>query len=324
MDRIRRGLLVLLVFGTVLTSCVTQQEQEIPPEERLPLIYPADRPFPESRFTSISGMSIHYRVWAPENEPRGKVLLLHGIGGSTYSFDRMAPILTEDGFAVVAIDLPGFGFSDPATKFDHTAENRLGLIWPLIDRLDTDDNQFNPLDRWHVIGHQMGGEFAVWMAQDRPGRIATLTLIATVIGQNRPGGRMAWFPPVRWVLRAWLTNSLYTADGVRELLEDAYNQPPTEEAVDGYLAPLVRDDAEKALVNFGKTIGPEVPDLAAVQIPVLFVWGSEDSWRSLEDGQLQAEQHPGTRIEVIEGAGHVPMDTHPRQLASIFSRWVLE
>lgn len=133
---------------------------------------------------------------------------------------------------------------------------------------------------------------------------------------------MAWFPPVRWGLRAWLKNSLYTVDGVRELLEEAYGQPPAEEAVDGYLAPLVRDDAQKALINFAKTVGADLPDLTAVEAPVLFVWGSEDVWRSIEDGRLQADLIPGSRFETIEGAGHVPTDTHPEQFAGVLIRWI--
>jgi pimeloyl-ACP methyl ester carboxylesterase len=319
MQRIARMFFVFIIFGGVMISCATQQEA---PGDRLALIYPDDRPFGESRFTTIFGLTIHYRVWQPDGEPVGKILLLHGIGGSTYSFDRIVPLLRADGYAVAAIDLPGFGYSDPALKFEHTAENRLELIWTLIDRLDTDDNQFNPLSRWYVVGHQMGGEFAVWMATDRPGRIAGLILVATVLGRNRPGGRMAWFPPVRWALRAWLNNSLYTVDGTRELLEGAYGQPPTEEAVDGYLAPLVRDDAERALVNFAKTVGPEIPDLAAVEAPVLFVWGSEDTWRSIEDGRLQAEIKPESRFLVMGGAGHVPMDTHAERFAGLVTSWI--
>jgi pimeloyl-ACP methyl ester carboxylesterase len=319
MKRSARVGLVFFIFVAIMASCATQQE---PPEVRLGLIYPEDRPFPESRFTTVLGLTIHYRVWQPDGDPVGKILLLHGIGGSTYSFDRVVPLLRASGYAVAAIDLPGFGYSDPALKFEHTPENRLELVWTLIDRLDTDDNQFNPLSRWYVVGHQMGGELGVWMANDRPGRIAGLVLVATVLGQNRPGGGMAWFPPVRWGLRAWLRNSLYTEDGARELLEDAYGQPPTEEAVDGYLAPLVRDDSEKALVNFTKTVGPEIPDLATVQAPLLFIWGSGDTWRSIEDGRLQADQRPESQFQVIDGAGHVPMDTHAEQFAGLVTRWI--
>jgi len=90
MERITRVLLVLLIVGTVMVSCASQQES---PEDRLALIYPEERPFPESRFTTISGLSIHYRVWQPDGEPVGKILLLHGLGGSTYSFNLIVPFL---------------------------------------------------------------------------------------------------------------------------------------------------------------------------------------------------------------------------------------
>jgi pimeloyl-ACP methyl ester carboxylesterase len=270
----------------------------------------------------VSGLRIHYRSWAPEGEPVGKVLLLHGIGGSTYSFNQVAPELVEAGFAVLALDLPGFGYSDPALRFEHTAANRLAVIWTLIDRLDTDDNEFNPLRRWLIVGHQMGGEFGAWMAIDRPGRVAGLVMISTVLGDNRPAGRLAGFPPVRWAFRSWMTTTLFTVDGVRELLEDAYAQAPTEDDVDAYLAPVLRPDADRAIINYTKTVGNESPDPARIQAPVLLVWGSEDSWRSLEEGTVQAEQIPNAELRIIDGAGHVPMDTHPQELARIVIPWI--
>ena len=286
------------------------------------MLYPAERPFPESRFATIGDIQIHYRTWQPPNTPRAKLLLLHGIGGSTYSFDRVVPLLLDAGYAIVAVDLPGFGYSDTALKFEHTPENRLALIWTLIDRLDTDQNQFNPVERWFVIGHQMGGELALWMATDRPGRIAGLVLVSAVVGSNRPGGRMAPFPPVRWGLRSWLANSLYTEAGVQELLEDAYGQPPTQEAIDGYLAPLLRPDADKALVRYARTVGPEIPPLSSVSVPVLAIWGNQDTWRSLEEGREQTAQIPDATIEVIEGSGHVPMDTDSERFVSLVDMWI--
>lgn len=318
MVRFARVLLAIAFVGAV-ASCTTTPES---PQERLALTYPADQPFPESRFATISGLSVHYRTWTPSGEPVAKVLLLHAVGGSTYEFNRVVPLLVAHGMSVVAVDLPGFGYSDPALKFDHSLENRLGVIWTLVDRLDTDENQFNPLVKWYIVGHDMGGEFAVWMALDRPGRIAGIVLESTILGKNRPGGRMAWFPPVRWALRAWINNSLFTADGVRELLSDAYGRSPSEEAVDGYLAPLVLRDADKALVNFVKTVGSEVPDLRSVTVPVLIVWGSEDTWRSVEDGRQEAEQLPGSQFTVIPGAGHVPTDTHPEEFVGILTEWI--
>ena len=315
----RRLALPLLAAVILLASCATPTET---PQERLSVLYPEERPFTESRFVTVSDLRIHYRAWQPPNPPRAKLLLLHGIGGSTYSFERLVPELLDAGYAVVAIDLPGFGYSDPALKFEHTPENRLALIWTLIDRLDTDNNQFNPVERWFILGHQMGGEVALWMAVDRPGRVAGLILVSTVAGSNRPGGQIAWFPPVRWGLRSWLANSLYTEAGVSELLEDAYGRPPTQEAVNGYLAPLLREDADKALVQYARTVGPETPPLPAVTAPVLMVWGDEDTWRSIEEARMQADQVDDVTFEVIEGAGHVPMETHTERFTAIVDQWI--
>ena len=138
MERIAQALLLSLIAGAVVAACASQQES---PQDRLGLIYPEERPFAESRFTTIAELSMHYRVWQPEGVPIGKILLLHGLGGSTYSFDHIVPLLVAEGYAIAAIDLPGFGYSDPALKLEHTPQNRLGLVWTLIDRLDTDDNQ---------------------------------------------------------------------------------------------------------------------------------------------------------------------------------------
>jgi pimeloyl-ACP methyl ester carboxylesterase len=303
----------------LFVSCATQPEPTGPP---LNVLFPPEQPFPESRFTTINDIRIHYRTWEPPTEPVAKLLLLHGIGGSTYSFEQVVPLLLDQGFAVAAVDLPGFGWSDPALRFEHTAANRLEIIWTLVDRLDTDQNEFNPVTQWYVIGHQMGGELAVWMATDRPGRIAGLVLVSTVIGKNRPAGRMGGFPPVRWVLRSWLESTLYTEEGVRELLENAYAEPPTQEAVNGYLAPLVRDNADRALPRYVRTVGSEIPDITQVSQPVLLVWGTEDNWRSLEEGEEQAELYPDARLVLIDSAGHVPMDTHPQRFTSVTTDWI--
>lgn len=317
MRRIAPPLIAALII--TLFSCATEPEV---PQQNPAELYPPDRPFPESRFATVGTVRVHYRLWQPDEEPKAKLLLLHGLGASTYSFDAVVSGLIAEGYAVAAVDMPGFGFSDPALKFEHTPENRLALMWTLVDRLDTDQNQFNPVARWYIVGHQMGGEFACWMALDRPGRVAGLVLVSTVLGTNRPAGKMAWFPPVLWGFRSWLTNTLFTREGVQELLEKAYGRPPSPDAVNGCLAPLLRDDAERALVRYVRTAGPQVPPFDAITRPVLHIWGSEDSWRSLEEAREQVGERENVTFRIIEGAGHIPMDTHPEQFTTAVDSWI--
>ena len=49
--------------------------------------------------------------WHVQEAGQGKtILLLHGAGGSTHNYRDMIPVLAHD-FRVVAIDLPGQGFT---------------------------------------------------------------------------------------------------------------------------------------------------------------------------------------------------------------------
>jgi pimeloyl-ACP methyl ester carboxylesterase len=62
--------------------------------------------------------------------------------------------------------------------------------------------------------------------------------------------------------------------------------------------------------------------LSDVRTPVLAIWGNEDTWRSLEEGQAQVAELPDASLEIIEGAGHVPMDTNPERFVSLVDRWI--
>ncbi len=61
---------------------------------------------PEDRFLRIGGQLVHVEM-AGAGPP---LVLVHGFGGSTYSWRRVMPRLAES-FRVVAVDLSGFGYT---------------------------------------------------------------------------------------------------------------------------------------------------------------------------------------------------------------------
>jgi pimeloyl-ACP methyl ester carboxylesterase len=285
--------------------------------------YPEERPFAESRFITVSGVRLHYRTWAPENRtPVGKIMLIHGLGASTYTFRCTAPLLAEYGLAVVAVDLPSFGFSDPGIHFVHTLANRSDLLWTFADRLDTEQNEFAPAEEWYLLGHSVGGQVASRMALDRPTRTLGLVALDSELSNPDRTGRMMWFPPVRWGLRAWVVNSLFTWEGVTELLQDAYGRPPTDEEIAGYLAPMQRDGMDRGYVQFVRTVGEVDLPLEEISLPVLLVWGSEDTWVDLSLGAAAHARLPDSDLVVVPGAGHLPTDTHPDRLHEEITDWL--
>lgn len=310
---------LLLFLLPLLWSCATNGPT---PAERLLLLYSPERPFAESRFSTFGGITLHYRTWVPQGETQGKLLLLHAAGGSTVSYRRLGPALAEAGYAVVAVDLPAFGFSDRALDFEHSLPNRAGLLWSLLDRLDTEENAFPPADTWILGGHAMGGRVAAQMAIERPARARGLLLFAADLTNGGRPGRFHWLPPVRWAVRSWLENSIYTMEGVEELLGEAYGRAPFEEEVDLYAAPLLRPGMPKAYIRYARTAGEIEFSLASLSLRTLIVWGSEDRRADPEIAEVMAEQLPDAESTLIREAGHLPMETHTAATRDAIVAWL--
>jgi len=97
--------------------------------------------------------------WHVQRDGSGpKVLLIHGAGGSTHSWRHIFPALARD-FDVLAVDLPGQGFSTLGNK------SRCGLghmsqdLWHMLDSID-----FVPSA---IIGHSAGAAIMLRMALDQ-------------------------------------------------------------------------------------------------------------------------------------------------------------
>ncbi len=95
------------------------------------------------------------------------LLLLHGAGGATHSWRHLMPLLA-DRYRVIALDLPGQGFSRSG------ARGRSGL-----DPMAADIAALCAKQGWHpaaIIGHSAGAALAL--------RLAELMQVRAVIGVN--------------------------------------------------------------------------------------------------------------------------------------------
>ena len=96
------------------------------------------------------------------------LVLLHGLGSSRHAWDPVIPALAER-FDVIAVDLPGFGDSEPLPP--QVEPQPAALAASLADMLD-DLGVADP----HVAGNSLGGWVALELARLRP--VASLTLLS--------------------------------------------------------------------------------------------------------------------------------------------------
>jgi pimeloyl-ACP methyl ester carboxylesterase len=59
-----------------------------------------------------------------------------------------------------------------------------------------------------------------------------------------------------------------------------------------------------------------------VGVPVLVVWGSEDSWIPVDRARRLSELIPGADLRIIDDAGHLVQLDQPEALASTLTRWL--
>lgn len=115
--------------------------------------------------------SLHARV-TPGPQDAAPLFHVHGLGGSALNWTDLATALQE--FAPsVAIDLPGWGESDPAPDGDYSiaAASR----WTIAAIEATADRPV------HLVGNSMGGLISIRVAALRPDLVQTLTLVSPAL-----------------------------------------------------------------------------------------------------------------------------------------------
>ncbi|WP_433545070.1 alpha/beta fold hydrolase [Streptomyces sp. CA-294286] len=114
----------------------------------------------------VGDVRMAYRSWGDQHG--NPVILLHGIGSSAASWEKVGQALGEE-WRVHALDLRGHGESDWPDEYDLELmrDDVLGFI------------EEAKIDRAGLVGHGMGGVVAYLLAQEYPDRVERLVLEET-------------------------------------------------------------------------------------------------------------------------------------------------
>ncbi|MFN4235574.1 MAG: alpha/beta fold hydrolase [Bacteroidia bacterium] len=277
-------------------------------------------PFPESRFIEIENVRFHYREWPSEtDDSKGNIFLIHGFSASTFCWRNNVKAFSQAGYNVVAVDIPPFGFSDREANINHSTTNRCRLLWMLADSLKK--------DKWIIGGHSMGGGIATVMAATNPEKTEKLILIDGVALSVKKSKTsilqyVLRFQPIHRWAEVIGKNFFYNDKKFKELLTSAYTQIPDSVAVAGYKQPFMYKGLASGIFKTS-AYSNEITDVNMSildKIPTLIFWGEKDNWVPLNSGQAYKKAHPHAQLEIIEGAGHCPMETH----SEIFNKKTIE
>lgn len=281
------------------------------------------KPYANSFFVTVDSIRIHYRVWNGEmKHPKGKVLLIHGFCGSTFCWRNNFDALANAGYLVVAVDLPGFGYSGRSDSLNQSQSNRARMIWEMIEKIDPDEHS-----SWNIIGHSMGGGAAEAVALTRPERTKSLVIVDGMIfiknnNINMTVVGLVNHPVYKQMLLDYTQHSYLTYNKLRKTLKSTYGFLPDTVTTNGYWEPLQIDGTAETVVNLIANSN-EIRQLDAKELsklPVLVIWGKKDRTIGLSTGKKLKRAVPSVELEVIPGARHMPMETNAEE----FNRMVLE
>jgi pimeloyl-ACP methyl ester carboxylesterase len=255
-------------------------------------------------------------------------LYIHGLGGSAANWTDLAGLLAHR-LAGQAIDLPGFGRSDPARSYSIPAVAGRVIRW--IEYSDR-----GPV---HLFGNSLGGAIAVRVAGTRPDLVRTLTLISPAMPFLDPRrsahGRMVpllWIPRVDRLAQRRLHSvepevlarqvlELCFADPSRipeRLMAEAIEEAHLRHEVPWYLDAYVR--TLRGLVgSFLRAYLPGTGSLwrtaGRITAPTLVIGGSLDRLVDTRVVPQVARAVRDSRLLLLEGVGHVAQMEVPELVA---------
>jgi pimeloyl-ACP methyl ester carboxylesterase len=246
-----------------------------------------------------------------EGEP---IVLLHGIPTWSYLYNDVIPQLAQQ-YRVIAPDFLGHGWSDRRDRFDRSLVVQAAMIQKFLDALD--------LPTVHLVGHDTGGGVGLILAIEAPERINRLILSNIVAYDSWPIDDMLMVGHPRWVEKSNQEIVDYLAGG----LSDGLSRPErlTDRFREGIVAPYANDEGKISLIRNASALNTNhtmalVDRHSSITAPTLLLWGVDDPWQPVNDGERLATEIPNATLVKVERASHwIPQDAPDEFAQAILS-----
>jgi len=124
----------------------------------------------EERFDSGNGLSIFFRSWRPDTDPRGAIVIVHGFNAHSGYYTWVAGQLVLAGLAVYALDLRGRGHSDGERFYVDAFADYVGDLSAFVALV----KRREPGLPVFMLGHSAGGVVACLYSIDHQQELAGL------------------------------------------------------------------------------------------------------------------------------------------------------
>ncbi|MCC7320177.1 MAG: alpha/beta hydrolase [Rubellimicrobium sp.] len=282
-----------VLAGLAVWPAIAEGRRGLPDQRRAP-----------GEMVALPDGATHARWHGPARGP--VIVAIHGLATPLPMWDALAPMLGALGYRVLTYDLWGRGYSDNVAGDQDAAF--------FIRQLDGLLDHYGIREDITLVGHSMGGAIATAWAAARPERVKRLVLLAAT------GVEMEVPAALRLMVERRGPGDWLFGMAAPAILRAAVAEAPT-------LAPCAAGEMRRrgfvpAMLSSLRHMGQarqeaEHRSLAAGGVPVVAIWGSDDSTVSRRAPGTLAAWNRSAKQEMVEGAGHFLPVTHAEGVATL-------
>jgi pimeloyl-ACP methyl ester carboxylesterase len=273
-----------------------------------------DRPVQLRQAFEWRGRQVRWDSWG-EGAP---VVFCHGTPWSSALWRPFADALSNQ-FRVYLWDMPGYGESSMEAEQRVSLDVQGELLADLIGRWD--------LERPHMVAHDYGGAVALRAHLLHGARYRSLALVDVVA--LAPWGSeffrlvrenvevFAALPPAvhEGALRAYVQGASHRGLDARH----------TQVLVEPWLGPVGQAAFYRQIAQADQSYTDQVQPLyGSLELPVLVVWGAEDTWIPVDRAHALVDAMPNAQLRLVRDAGHLIQIDAPEALATALHSWLAE
>jgi pimeloyl-ACP methyl ester carboxylesterase len=262
------------------------------------------------KITTTSGLTFDAWVEGPPDGPL--VMLLHGFPQSRHTWRHQLPALAAAGFRAVAPDQRGYSPGarpDPADLGNYHYDRLVGDVIDLAAACGHGSGRF------HLVGHDWGGQVSWGVADRHPERLASLTILSRphpssfVHALQAPDGDQKHRSRHHRAFLSADTARLLLEEDARRLRRNLTEAGVPAGAAEDYVSVLGKPEAMEAALAWYRAQAELRVSLGRITVPTLYLWGDADA----TVGRMAAEGTAGFvtapfQLHVLAGIGHFITD----------------